>query len=215
VHAHIRALAIATVVALLPPVAHAASILDQEYIATSAIGSGIELRATGQSFTVGRDGFLDRVELDLLGQFPQRGPSNLTVEIREIVDGVIGDVLTSVTRSTADIPSDDFDFHFESFDFPDIEVDIGDVYLIRLVSDQENNEIFWHFDPGNNGDPAGAYDGGEAFFVDRPITAAVQDRGFRTFMTDEAPPVVVPEPSALALIGVAVVALAGPRRARR
>lgn len=214
-HARVRVLAIAMTMTVLPFVAQAAAVLDQEYIATSGIGSGIELRATGQSFTVGRDGFLDRVELDLLRQFPQRGPSNLTLEIRRIVDGEIGGVLTSVTRSTAHIPPGAFDFHFESFDFADIEVDIGDVYLIRLVSDQENNEIFWHFDPGNNGDPAGAYDDGEAFFVDRPITAAVQDRAFRTFVTDEAPDIETPEPSTLALFGAALAGFSVYRQARR
>jgi hypothetical protein len=209
--AKIKALAFVTIAALIPTAAQAASTLDQQYnTADLDLGIGLEGSGLGQSFTVGRDGLLDRVELDLGRRNPQNGPSTLTMEIREITDGEIGEVLRVVTLASTDVA---VAFGFVSFDFLDLDVDIGDVFVINLSADQDNgNDVFWRTDTGVNNDPAGTYDGGTAFVaIDFPLPEA--DRGFRTFVDDDI--AAVPEPGTLALFGAALFGIALRRRRTR
>jgi hypothetical protein len=203
-HVKIKTLAIAAITALIPAAAQAIPILDQEHNSASRNGTVIEDRITGQFFTVGRDGLLDRVELDLRRQDTQ-STSILTMRLRKITDGAAGDVLRTTTLSSAEAPSPAFGFM--SFDFLDLDVDIGDMFLIELVADQVSSGVVWELD----GDSAATYAGGTGFFNGNPIPRA--DYGFRTCVDDDI--AVVPEPATLALFGTALVGIAMRRRKTR
>lgn len=184
--------------ALVPLLAaQAAPVLDQEYVAagsnTLVISSNQPL---AQSFTVGLDGILDSVEVQVF----RTGTSTtgtVTLSILEVTGGVLGAVLTSVTRPVTDLATS---AAFLLFDLDDLDVDVGDTLAIRMVSDTPGGgnctPACW------TGDFPGGFAGGTGYVFDTPNQ---RDFGFRTFIeVDDVSE--VPEPSALGLI---VVALAG------
>src|SRR5262245_22087022 len=90
------------IAAALPLTAEAASILDQEFVAP---GAGFrftsDLVAT-QTFTVGRDGLLDRVEVQLIRDISST-TGTITLSIVDATGGVFGATLTSVSRPVGDL----------------------------------------------------------------------------------------------------------------
>ncbi len=196
-HIRAKAAAIALFAALIPlEEARSAPVLDQEYVAagtnTLVISSNQPL---AQSFTVGLDGVLDSVEVQVF-RTDTSTTGTVTLSILEVTGGVLGSVLTSVTRPVTDLATA---AAFLLFDLADLDVDAGDTLAIRMVSDTPG---------GGNCTPAcwvgdfpGLFADGTGYVFDQPN---VRDFGFRTFIDADID--AVPEPSALGLI---VAALAG------
>lgn len=197
-----RALTILASMAFVPFAAEAASVLDREYVAAGnnslVISSNQPL---AQSFSVGTDGLLDRVEVQIFRSDTSL-TGTLTLSILEVNGGALGAALTSMTIAVADLPTF---ATFLSFDFADIDVDLGDTLAIRLTVDQPGGgnctPACWQ------GDFPGLFDGGTGFAFDVPNA---RDFGFRTFI--ETGVTAVPAPPTLALAAVALAGIAFARR---
>ena len=188
-----------------PNIAGAAGELDQQFIDLDGITTLPEVHGEyiyAQTFTVGKAGLLDRVELQLERRSGDRVPTApLVVELRRTVAGVpdatAGGVLAAVTVPALSVPLTVFREPFLGVDLgaQAVPVSVGDMLALSLRSDTlDDRGYFWAIDNDEH------YARGE-FFTLHPTTGGVFiplsradpsnprfiDGGFRTFVT-------VPEP---------------------
>jgi hemolysin type calcium-binding protein len=114
--------------------AQAQQVLDQQQITATAFAVVAQEQSRAQTFTAGRTGTLDRVDL-----FLYRGPDTvqpLTLEIRNTVGGMPGStVLASATLMPADVPNGPGAAAFVAITFtPGAPVVAGTQYAIVLYS---------------------------------------------------------------------------------
>jgi hypothetical protein len=167
-----------------------------------------------QTFTVGLNGKLDRVELQVYREATVTTP--LTIQLRKTVGGApdisAAGLLATLNLAATSVPTTSFSTTFVGADlgaqaFP---VTSGQLLSILLTSTEPaNNWYLWTTSDSAATPPAPQYTGGQGFyrFVSDPIQATgTQDSGFRTFVS-------VPEPGMGVLAGLLCVGLR--RRGRR
>ncbi|NQU26489.1 MAG: PEP-CTERM sorting domain-containing protein [Candidatus Nealsonbacteria bacterium] len=179
-------------------------VLDQEFVEDQSAHPGHrsiygipETHEVAQTFTVGIEGILSRVELLL---HPRSATA--VVSLRDTSGSLPGGLLASVTRTVSTGSETDV---WESFDFGSSEVHVkaGDVLAVCLTVESGHN-VEWCASLWDN--PASLYDGGR-WFNRGDLTGwewqsryPRNDMEFRTF-------VLIPEPSTLILLTMGAVGL--------
>ena len=218
-----RLLIAVTALALAAGAGRAASV-DQSYLPSPNFGGAgnidNSLPARGQSFTVGIDGFLTgvRVNISDKGNFDNFPDATLTVSIfdgpeNDKID-VSGDPLASGTvgRTLGSTSFNDFKLTEVLFGSA-IPVSVGDVLAIVLSGvDAGQNDGFWW---ARGGDFA-LYDGGEPFRTinGELVQSEVADYQFETLVSQTSTPTPIPVPAALPLLLGGMGALGLLRRRR-
>jgi hypothetical protein len=196
-------------VAMLAPAAVAAGVLDQEYVVQPDGYAGFIDSDGGraQTFTVGRTGQLDRLELQVARSSMVSKP--LVVEFRRTLPGGVPDFGTSALRASLSLtPTSVPASPVTAFTTDFLRVDLGtqafdvtageELAIVLSSTAPDNTGLDWYSWATSNPDatpPAPQYRGGEVYWELGPpgpqMPARNQDSGFRTF--------VVPEPTALGL----------------
>ncbi|QIK65685.1 hypothetical protein G7072_04415 [Nocardioides sp. HDW12B] len=144
------ALAVTLPVAVAGPAAWAASTADQTQARQVYNYEVSEIASRAQTFTAGRTGALDRVDVSLRQVGHTLDDTSLTVEVRTLSDGLPSDdVLADTTVALADIP----DLTEFANVVTDIELDVpapveqGTSYALVLSSDAEREKsVAWGMD---------------------------------------------------------------------
>lgn len=203
----------------------AAPILDQSFDASGgsfsqAIYSGQSL---AQTFTVGKDGYLDTVGL-MLNRQSATTSGDFTLNIFSTTAGApdeAGPLFFSQSYSVFDLPgTGPFLNSFTDFDTSsaNIAVSVGDVLAISVTHQGGNdNWLTWDASSGGYSEGMGFNRNGLTNNLWASDTQNEVDRGFRTFVdtTRVAAVSEVPEPSALSLFGLSLAGLYLNRRRNR
>lgn len=190
-----------------PIAGHAAATVDQSYLPSGAAGAlTIDSNTTGrgQGFTVGMDGFLTgvRVNVSDKGNFGNTPNATLDVGIFDVTGGAItGGALRSKTVGR-DFGSNSFsDFKLAEVIFDtSLAVSVGDTLAIVLsgVNAGQNDGFFW----ASGGDAAG-YGGGQPFseIGGSLVQAGSSDYQFQTLVNPTVVnPPNIPVPGSLPLL---------------
>ena len=195
----------------LTTVAQAGMVLDQSFDPTGIANAAGEIENVSssnyaeqaQSFTTGIAGKISRVDLYLSRITQNFG--NLILEIRRTVSNGFpsvdpADIVASTILSGADVPYPLTNHAFVEFNLGDTApiVAVGDSYAVVLRAAPDGGRYDWE---GSNADPyaLGKLSTRAPFYNDvwsDPNSSPRSDLGFKTFVT-------VPEPSSLALTGIA------------
>lgn len=158
------------------PVA-AASAVDQFYVATGTVEFVHDVITGVQTFTAGRTGILNRIDLSL-GRLDTAG--TLTFRVETAPAGVpSGTVLASASVATAAVP-DDGDLHDVSVALAPFLVTVGQQYAIVLAAPKASPDTAWLWPT----DARNGYPGGTALEGDTKAgTWANHPTDDRTFAT--------------------------------
>lgn len=209
----LRLAAALSAAALIAPVAaEAAVVLDQQDAnRTGSTGLGITaggLTDHAQTFTVGVDGFLDSITMDV--DRITFGNDPLTISVRNTVSGVPStaapDILASITVDLASIDADPVDVF--DFSFAAIPVNIGDVLAVVLTTAGLGQE--WAVGT----DFSALYAGGARYVSSGGGFAQVgeADLVFATYVETDLSQVPVPAAAPLLAAGLAGLGLLSRRR---
>lgn len=206
---------------LLAKSALAGLILDQSFIPTGTLGSSISNQGIqAQSFTVGVDGKLARVDLYVHLFFADLGPlpaDGLTFNLLETdADGVplYANSLASVSIASSSLPSEANSFITLDLMGFNLQVFEGDILALSLESELDRS--LSSFLPGYSWGiaPHDPYPGGNLFishdfgstFLATGSPAGTGDVGFRTYIS-------VSEPSIFFVFGLGLMFLVLQRKA--
>lgn len=163
----------------------AAAIPDQSFVPINHLG-GLEVTASqidAQTFTVGVEGLLTRVDLIGVNHHRCFATENLVVELRATAGGVpTSTILASRVLLPASIPTVSGTVTVD-FSATPVAVQVGDVLAIVLRSNAAPSGCTYAWD----GDVPGTYAGGGSFISFDGITwfDTPRDMGFRTFVESE------------------------------
>jgi hypothetical protein len=190
--------------------AHAAPILDQQYVGFNGLGSvNIQpTQAITQIFTVGIDGILSSVEVRLARDSNPVPTQGLTLSIIDAPGGTpnFSSVLASAFISASSVTGA-FTFVPVDLSAASLSVTVGQrlgIYLTTTAPVSTGGGINPY---GWFADLPGVYAGGDSFVNTTRHTT--RDYAFRTFVDPQAP-----EPAMLALIGAGLFGTALRRRRR-
>lgn len=190
-------------------------ILDQQNLTGQYLGGPALSNVWAQTFTVGVDGILDSIDLQLTRWFGTAANSSVvSFELRGTTTGgaPTGAPIYSTSFLYADVPS----VSLSSTTIPLVSVDVssaainvsqGDILAITV----KHSDLIWMT---NDNGPAYAAGAPYQFVAGSWTASGLKDLGFQTHVnaTSQA----VPEPCSLVLIGIGVcVAGAGTVRRRR
>lgn len=196
-----------------------AATLDQSQTAIDGGSVGFKGGAfrRGQTFTVGLNGELDRVEVKI-GQFSSLPPTgNPMMSLYSAPTGIPSAFLGSVSTDKANVPVDNDVYlgNFVAFDVKllHISVQAGDVLGIVMDTEMVDDLYFW-MDKENDPYPRGA---AVSQFGNGPWTPdsliypdlGEQDRAFKTYVNE------IPEPTTIVLATLTGLAWAMRRKAAR
>ena len=174
------AMSIAGSVVLVPAVpALAAGTIDQSYAATDTMEVIHDVIVAAQTFTAGRTGSLDRVDLSI-GRIDN--PGTLTIRIETVAAGVpSGSVLATATVPVSGVPNDSV-VHPVSVPLPPSLSLLGTQYAIVLSAAGAPADTAWLWAL----DSLNGYAGGSALTGDTTTgiwtTHALDDRAFATYV---------------------------------
>lgn len=183
-----------------------AATVDQSYLPTgnaAALTIDSVTTARGQSFTVGLDGLLTgvRVNVSDKGNFDNAPDATLTVSIFDVSGGAIdtaGGALLSgaLGRTLGSTSFNDFKLAEVLFS-SSLAVSVGDTLAIVLdgVSAGQNDGFFW----ASGGDAAG-YAGGQPFSGSTLASATFNDFQFETLVDTTSTTTPIPLPAGLPLL---------------
>lgn len=184
-------------------------LLDQQYVPiVNVVGAVINQNSLAQTFTVGIDGILASVEVQIARGVPPG--DSITLSILSAPGGtpdpsaVLAWALidpSQVTRTFTFVPVD--------LSAAMLEIAVGQQLAIHLTTTliDGRNTYMWR------ADSLGLYEGGSGFNFS-PTRANARDHGFRTFV-DTQQIKTAPEPASLALLGVGLLGVACRKAATR
>jgi hypothetical protein len=209
-----RSAALALVATLVFAMPARAEILDQSFEAFSSPPNGhivSNIQWVAQSFTVGIEGTLTRVEVEI-ARNTVAPSADLLLEIRRVLPGGGGfepGAFATAAIPAASVPTS-FSFHPVDLSAAGVAVKPGDVLAIALQTSAPAggglNPYAWELDSGYPG--GGSFIARPTFGQDYTPNPPV-DYGFRTFVQP------IPEPSGAVLLGVGAMALIVTRRWRK
>ena len=197
----VAAAAIVACVALVSTSAAAAGTLDQSQTNINstglaigaAFGSEDQRRSAAQTFTAGRSGDLDRVDLNLRrvatpGSGSCNGGSGVTIEIRTVSAGAPGgSVLAGESLPASSITADTLNFYSFALTNPPV-VTAGTQYAL-VASAPDASCTMGDFPYSWGGANPGPYSGGTALSKQNSTSSWQQepgDGGFQTFVASPA-----------------------------
>jgi hypothetical protein len=187
------------------------TVVDQEFDAGT--GFAYALLGTAQTFTVGKNGSLERVDLDMRAGYG-------TLYLQPVVNGIL-DADPSHALATRNVGYNGGDWLPVDLSNIHLQVSEGDMYGLLVIG---SNQLYWGAALENEGNYTGGQSYSRVYDIFNPGTyqykelSGMSDFNFRTYVAIDTPassPTVTPEPSSLALFGLGSAALGFARRRRK